>query len=181
MNIFVLGQSGSGKTPLSKLIGSKLGIPVISAGDWAVPVTPKAASKQDVIDETTKIAVANTRLDPNGCISYVKAKLSGPSIIEGIKNPRDFSSLFDPAQDLVVFLNRDNTPYRASVYEAGILVIDSYVNWLAGTGLLDKEKRVNFKYEIADLPSVADNFTKFFQYNDWCLICGEVGCGHQRA
>lgn len=185
MRIYVLGQSGSGKTPFSKMVGEKLNLPVISAGNWINGriSLDKQISKQKAIDLTTETSIKELRNDPDVCIDYVVQLLNmvgSDAIIEGIKNPRDFATLFDISKDLVIFLNRDKNPYTASSFEMGIVVIDHYVNWAASTGLLDQEKRVNFKYEISELPSVVENFVKFFNYMDWCLKCGGRGCEHQR-
>src|SRR6202030_1289981 len=97
--------------------------------------------------------------------------LNKPLIIEGCRNPSDFTQLFDPMHDIVIFLNRDNNPHQTTLFETGILVINSYVNWLANTQLLDREKRVCFEYKIEDLDKVIDNFIKFYNYHDWCKHC----------
>lgn len=180
MKIFILGASGSGQTPFAAMIGEKLGIKVASASDWLNKLSEgiSTKSKQEYIDTTTELAVRELRGNQNACFEFIKETndLSKPLIIEGCRNPKDFIQLFDPMKDVVVFLNRDANPYHTTAFEHGIVVIDGYVNWTAKVGLLDKEKRINFKYDIKELSSVVDNFVQFFKYKDWCLLCGDTGC-----
>lgn len=185
MKIFVIGQSGTGKTPFAKLVGEQLGMKAISASEWLNKLSDgkRMNTKQEHIDVLTEITLRELRENQDACGDFIRANhdLTQPLIIEGCRNPRDFVQLFDPMHDVVIFLNRESNPYHTTPFEMGILVIDSYVNWTAGIGLLDKEKRVCYAYKIDELPKVIDNFVKFFKYKDWCVICGDSGCKHQRS
>jgi hypothetical protein len=184
MKIFIFGQSGSGKTPFAEMVAQQLGVKFISASEWLKPITQDKVflTKQEHIDGLTAISINELRKNPDACVDYIRKThdLTQPLIIEGVRNPRDFMNLADFQRDAFVFLNRKPNPYRPSTFDRGVVVISDYVHWLVANGLTDKEKRVNFIYEIEELGDVVDNFVKFFQHKGWCLTCGDLGCEHQR-
>lgn len=185
MKVFVIGQSGSGKTPFAEMIAPRLGVPFYSASEWLKPITQGKAflTKQEHIDGLTAISIKELQKNPNACLDYLRANhdLTQPCVIEGVRNPRDFIHLVDLNKDLLVFLNRKPNPYRPSTFDRGVVVISDYVHWVVANGLMDKERRVNFMYEMEDLNNVVEDFVKFFEYKGWCVTCGDRGCAHTRG
>jgi len=181
--IFLFGARGSGKTPFADMVSKELGINIISVSQWLKPLTEELvfAHKQQQIDTVTNININELIKDPNGFVNYVKSFEDTPAIIDGICNIYDFSRLFDIRRDLIVFLNRNENPYKTNLFETGLLQIDSYLNWSAALGLIDKERRINYKFDMKDLREVADDFVKLFTWRGWCLQCGGAGCSHQKS
>jgi len=181
MNIWVLGANGSGKTPFAKMVSEALNIPLISVSDWLSPFIKGTIllTKQDQIDKTSEIAVREMIKDPDCIINWVRSRLAKPSIIEGIRSPYEFTKLANLREDVVIFLNRENNPYRTNELEAGLLVINAYVHWAANIGLLDKEKRISYSYQMEEVSDAAADFIKIFKWRGWCLECGGIGCEHQ--
>lgn len=185
MNIFVIGQSGCGKTPFAEMIAPKLGMKHISASEWLKPITEGKdfPTKQEHIDGLTAISILELQKNPNACVDYIRSKydLTHPMVIEGVRNPRDFLNLADMNRDVFVFLNRRPNPYRPSSFDRGVVVISDYVHWAVSNHLADKEKRVNFVYDVKELPNVVEDFVGWFQHKGWCVTCGDRGCEHSRS
>lgn len=185
MKIFIIGQSGSAKTPFADAISRALNVKFVSASDWLKPITgdAKFKTKQEHIDGLTAVTLRELHKNFDACTDYITATndLSAPLIIEGMRNPRDFVKMFDFRHDMVIFLNREDNPYRATQFERGIMVIDGYITWAVTNGLLDTERRVNFMFQPKDLDATVKNFIDFFRYKGWCVICGDRGCQHLRS
>lgn len=185
MKIFVLGRSGAGKTPFSDAVATQLGMKRISGSEWLKPLSEGMVfpTKQDHIDKLTALSIRELVKNPNAAVDYMKANhdLAQPVVIEGLRSPSDFFQLVDLRHDMVVFLNRDPNPYLSNAYESGLVVIDKYLKWAERNGFVDKERRVSYVYKIEELDEVIDNFVKFFQYRNWCVICGDRGCPHRRT
>ena len=184
MKIFVLGRSGAGKTPFADALATQLGMTRVSGSEWLKPLSEGMTfpTKQDHIDKLTALSLVELRKNPNAAVDYMRAThdLSKPTVIEGLRSPTDFFQLCDLRHDLVIFLNREPNPYQTNAYESGLVVIDKYLKWAERNGFVDKERRISYTYKIEELDEAIDNFIKFFQYRNWCVICGDCGCQHQR-
>jgi len=60
-------------------------------------------------------------------------------VIDGIRNPRDFINLFNPNKDKVVFVSKEKTEIKSTIFEKGIIVIKEYIKWLEENNLLENK------------------------------------------
>jgi hypothetical protein len=132
VKIFVIGPSESGKTPLARRTAEALGIPCHGASAWVRERWPKGSP----VDEMTRWAIEELRRDPGVSVKALHrhADLDAPCVIEGMRNPYDFVTCFDPRCDVVVVLRRDVSAVTA--FERGLIVIGAYLDWLRDAGLL---------------------------------------------
>jgi hypothetical protein len=141
MKIFICGVSRSGKTHLASLLSEELNAPYFSASGWLHELDPVRAKiaegegKQQYIDRLTAMSLEALQDDPNICIDYCLGKMRinrvTPTIIEGLRNPRDFLSLYDPAQDVVIWLTNEqvgDTP-ATSFEDIGLEAIMSCIEF----------------------------------------------------
>lgn len=122
MKIFIIGYSRSGKTTLAELMAKELGVKYCSASGWlhqmfdVMALCAKDETKQEYIERLTALSLDTLQTDPDVCIRYVRK--SQATIIEGIRNPRDFLELFDPITDVVIYCNRYDVQDAATNFEA---------------------------------------------------------------
>jgi hypothetical protein len=155
-NHFVIGSSRSGKTTYAKALAQKYGLQHISAGRWAreqylggYENTQHMTDDPDVVANMTAFSLAVIKAAPNTTIDYVRANydLARPSVIEGVRNPRDFMQLYDPVHDVVHRLVYRENPVPATRFEGGIEIIDSYMRWLQGNGLISECQYVVYEFD----------------------------------
>ncbi len=141
MKILILGNSGLGKSPFTRLLVKELpGIKIIGASAWIRSQLPQHAS----IEELTSLSKEQLKENPMVCVNYINAEHYGYdpaiSIIEGIRNPFDFTHLFDSRVDIAIFLSRAGVPPKSSFEGNGLEAIKSYVDFLLKEDLLDKRR-----------------------------------------
>lgn len=140
MKIFLIGFSGLGKTPLNKLLVTAMpGAQLISASEWVRSQCPPTAT----VAELTAFSNSNLARNPRSCIDFIASKYNlddGISIIDGIRNPFDFTNLFDYTKDVVIFLYRVGIYPKSSFEEKGILAIQKYVEFLRSENLVPKTR-----------------------------------------
>lgn len=126
--IFVLGASQSGKTTLAEKLAFKLGCLRVSAGAWLRALHP--SSDREVLDSASS---QELQRNPDYAINWVSAcciRITDSSnsniIIEGVRNPRDFHSLWDPNRDVCIFILNNNA-YTG--FDSGVLAIEESVAW----------------------------------------------------
>jgi hypothetical protein len=154
--LFVLGASGTGKTPLARQVAHGLQVPHVMASEWVRRVFPDdpGADRQSRIEAMTRFSLAALSLDPQACTAYLHRHhaLALPCVIEGMRNPADFVRTFDPRTDLVVTLELRTSALVRTGFEAGLEVIAAYVRWLVSVGLLQAERVQQFAHDdIAEL------------------------------
>lgn len=145
MKLFVLGRSGTGKTPVARQTAAALGVPHVGASEWVrrmFPALPEGApsqQRQEQIEQMTRFSLDELKRDPASCLAFLDRHhdLQRPCVIEGMRNPSDFVRTFDPRCDLVVVLEARGSPLQATGFEAGLDVIRGYLRWLVDNGLLD--------------------------------------------
>lgn len=72
-------------------------------------------------------------------------------VVDGVVSPKDFITLFDYNQDLVVFLNRTEGDVDSKDYEnIGVSVIRDYCFWLSSAGLLPRDKWYEFNFKMSE-------------------------------
>jgi hypothetical protein len=151
MRIFVLGRSHTGKTPFARRVAEALAIAHVGASAWVREVFPKGSD----IDVMTKFATEQLRANPNISVASLRSRLApdAHAVIEGMRNPYDFTCSFDPRTDHAVILDYTGAP-ESTAFERGIDVIRDYLAWLEGAGLLDAG-RVHL-YRFADYGAIGD-------------------------
>lgn len=146
MKVFVLGRSGTGKTPMAAQLAARLGLAHVRASAWARAGFPGAApgptaeapAKAAFVEAITAWATAELAQDPWVSVDHLagQAEVQGPCVIEGVRNPLDFVHLYDPRGDVVVWLELEDGP-AGTAFERGLDVIDAYLAWQAAAGLRD--------------------------------------------
>lgn len=136
MNIFVIGHSQSGKSTLSSLLSSDLGYDVISAGGW---VRKAFVGKNPTRKEMDEYSYAALKKNPNICRDYILAGMVEQqySIVEGIRNPRDFTFLYQPG-DMVIIIKLNPVIEESEFDAKGIAAIESYLEFEALTNDVKK-------------------------------------------
>jgi hypothetical protein len=70
-------------------------------------------------------------------------------VIDGVSSPRDFATLFDYQNDIVVFLNRTDSNHEYRDHEnIGTSVIRDYCFWMSAAGLLNKQRWLEYNFKI---------------------------------
>jgi hypothetical protein len=93
---------------------------------------------------------------------YEMMKVSGKEdtifVVDGIISPKDFGTLFDYRQDIVVFLNRTDNEHEYRDHEnIGVSVIRDYCFWMSAAGVLSKDRWVEYNFKI---PGEDSDFAK---------------------
>lgn len=115
MKIFVIGYSRTGKTPLAKMLADTLGFEHISGSVWIKQALKESdfegMSKQEAIDYMTSESMRYLKANPdtaaNVLVSQVAYFGGENTIVEGLRNPRDFRALYDSREDVVIYLERE--------------------------------------------------------------------------
>lgn len=148
--LFVLGASGTGKTPLAKAVAAALSVPHVMASEWVRRVFPEVpgADRQERIFAMTRFSLEALRRDPEAATAYLSRHyaLSLPCVIEGMRNPADFVRTFDPRSDLAVSLTYEGSALLRTGFEGGLDVIAAYLRWLVSVDLLDAKRVLDLSY-----------------------------------
>lgn len=180
-DLFIIGNSRSGKTSLAKRLAGDANF--ISASGWVrenAPAKTIDQTDEQYIEFLGEWSTRQLRKDPNISARYtllrmtlngtLPVRLGKPhQIIEGIRNPRDFSFLYRP-DDLVIRLNKVGNDFL-SKFEKGIAVIDQQLQWLVDNNLGQEALHLNIQeYECAngcEEPRVYDDCRG--EFNACCL------------
>ena len=148
-NVFVIGKSGSGKSPVSKAISAHYKIGYISGGGWVRSQFSEDASRQRLTSDMVEYTQSKLRKNPDVGLEYLMSSIEGPTVIEGLRNPRDFMHVFDPRYDHLVYLQYSRDVVE-STFDSGIEVIDSYASWLLQNKLLQPERCRRYCFDSYD-------------------------------
>lgn len=145
-NIFIVGTTKTGKTSLAKEIE---GYKLISGSEWVKAVFEPSSpdilpgSKQ-YLEEITEFSKGGLMQDPDLCINFIRSKYpieEGGFVIEGLRNPRDFVSLFRPHIDTFIAINIAVPMVEPTQFEAaGVAAINEIVLWWVNQGLLSQKR-----------------------------------------
>lgn len=133
MNVFVIGSSGSGKSTLAKKLVERYGFNHVkpSAGLRASNPQRDDETTRDYVQRITDVAIAKLQADPNYFIDYMRGQAANnANIYDGVRNPRDFVALFNPAEDLVVHVTSDDARDLTTFEHSGIAAIVCVANWM---------------------------------------------------
>lgn len=154
MNIFILGLSKSGKTTVSKAIANSLNFKYIDALSWMKSIFYSTELNSSFNDDEyqqfiTKWLIINPLLIINHVKEMTGIQLNCNFVIDGITSPKDFVSLFDYREDIVVFLNRINNESDNVDHEnIGISVSRDCCFWMSSAGLLNKNNWLEYNFQI---------------------------------
>jgi len=167
LKYFILGPTGSGKTTLAGLLGEKLKLPVITASGWTAdfskdlvkPTNPRL--RLNYAREMTKRSIEALKADRQRCLNWLKAQIEAASnncIIEGIRNPLDFVSLFEWGDKVIDFAVEEveiTTPFE----EVGLETIRNYLWWAALNNLILPSQHYSILEHDIDFQVVVDSLT----------------------
>jgi hypothetical protein len=102
---------------------------------------PPVADRAAFVEAITRFATARLRERPDACLAYLRSHhdLERACVLEGVRNPYDFAHLFDPRQDRVMLLNFTGERLPGTVFERGLEVIETYLEYLVEAGLIGTE------------------------------------------
>ncbi len=151
MKIFVIGQSGCGKTPFAENIARLLPFAHITSSAWVRSRFRSRApdeSRDSYIAAITEFSIEVLRNDPLACVSYMQAHhdLTKNCVVEGVRNPLVFFQLFDPRQDIVVFLRYEHNPFQKTAFEEGVDVIAHYIDYAKKIGLIGADRSITYTF-----------------------------------
>lgn len=143
-NIFVIGLSKVGKTPLSDQLAKPFGLTRVSGSEW-IRSTFVPTNSGNALAEITAASQKRLQENPDVCVGFITKKYNiverGGFVIEGLRNPRDFVLLFRPERDFVLFVTHPNNTLAPTAFETqGVDVIRSAVSWMTQNSLLDASR-----------------------------------------
>lgn len=134
MNVFIIGTSRTGKSTLSEIFFDS-GYNVIKASEYfrkSFKYTEDYfKDSNEFIHAITEFSKKELQKNPYVNIDYIKNNFSflDKNVIEGIRNPIDFSSLFNASEDIVIILKKVGGNISSTDFEEGIDIIENYMKW----------------------------------------------------
>lgn len=152
-NVYIVGHSKIGKSPLAARLASALRFAVVPGSEWIKKrYAPSMAAREDTatyIHEITQASREALTADPDACVEYIRAKHdvdAGGLVVDGLRNPRDFSRLYRPDVDLVLLLDYPANTIVPSEFERhGVAAIRETVNWLVDNGIASADRVAKVK------------------------------------
>lgn len=158
MKIFIVGLPGSGRTTVAKAIVEAHGYQYIDAMSWVRSTfrgIQKGEHPHQYEDEYQMYLTKRSNVNPWFVTDYIyeMMKVSGKEdavfVIDGITSPKDFTTMFDFRQDIIVFLNRtDNNGEFRDHENIGTSVIRDYCFWMSAAGLITKQRWLEYNFRI---------------------------------
>lgn len=166
MKVFIIGLPKSGNTRFAKALAEDTSTHYISASDWVQSTfrLPRQEESRDDYDQAYhEFYVKRIQINQNLCVDNVQQAMFAADgidafVIDGLIHPGDFTRLFDINKDVVVFLNRTDSPATPKDYEGvAVNVLRDYCLYLATLGLLPRERWLEYNYRI---PGEESDFVK---------------------
>lgn len=165
MNVYIIGEHLSGKTTVARALAEEPNYHYISGSGWLESTFRFPYPKENPFEfqeELFKFKVNRLIVDPyivsDNILDIMNAVDSDHYVVDGLVNPKDFIHLFDYNEDVIVFLNRTDSPEDSKNYESiAINVIRDYCLYLATVGLLPREKWLEYNFKI---PGEESDFVK---------------------
>lgn len=158
MKIFIVGMPKSGRTTVAKAVAAKHGWVYIDAMSW-VRSTYRARKEGEhpnqFEDDYQQYLTKRMQANPEFVINHVHEMMevcgneNSVFVIDGIASPKDFTTLFDYRQDIIVFLNRIDNEHEYRDHEnIGTSVIRDYCFWMSAAGVLNKARWIEYNFRI---------------------------------
>jgi len=145
MNIFILGKSGVGKTPLAKHLAEVYHMNYVKASEYfRSTYHSKESDRNKFIQGITTYSQKELSNNYRVNIDYLSPLHN--SVIEGIRNPIDFSNLFDFNKDIAIFLNTQNELLSTS-FENGIYCIQSILKWSVSQNITPSDHVISYSFD----------------------------------
>ncbi len=134
--LFILGPTRSGKSTLARKVADLLAGEdpvVVSGGGWVRARLPPECT----YEQRAAYALGALRLNPNAALDYLEplATTCRPTIVEGLRNPRDFCRLWNPATDVVVLTG--GLPLLPGFEAEGVRAIQAVIDFHVRMGLME--------------------------------------------
>lgn len=162
-NLFVIGLTKIGKSPLAAHLARALGLAAISGSEWVkARYTPRADNMTAYVAELTSYTCRTLAVDPDACVDFIRGKYEvnkGGYVVEGLRNPRDFTLLFRPDVDIVLFLEFARNEFQPTRFEErGVAAIHANVEWMTENKIVARQRVL--RYKINSLRGKAGHFTE---------------------
>lgn len=156
MKIFIIGISKTGKSTISKYLSEKYNVEHIQASasirNTFQYKEENYNTQQEFIEAITKYSIKLNQKEPYFISNYIinNYNLKKDVIIEGIRNPNNFFSLFDITKDKVIILDYLNNEINKTTFEKGIDVIKEYLKWNIEHNIIDSNRVQFLEYHNYD-------------------------------
>lgn len=153
--IWVIGATRSCKTALAQHGIAPLGFYMISTADFFRKQygQPDTYSRQFVFN-ISAFAAETLSKDPDCNIRYLQdiaKQQHKPCVIEGERNPVEFAKLYDPKNDMVIILNRQDVDVYDTAIERGIESIEKIVRWNISTGIAPQDSAMKLTFGLEEI------------------------------
>ena len=158
MKIFIIGLPRSGRTTVAQAIVEGHGYHYVDAMSWVrstfreiKPGEHPHQYEDDYQQYLTKRMQVNPWFVTDHVYEMMKVEGSEDAVfvIDGLTSPKDFTTLFDYRQDIVVFLNRVDNEHEYRDHEnIGTSVIRDYCFWMSAAGILNKQRWLEYNFRI---------------------------------
>lgn len=154
-NIFIIGDTKCGKTTLAKKIAEKLNFKHISASQIIRDGFTGNKESPTFTKEITDYSIEKLKLNPNYIINDLAKKHIGLGgfVIEGCRNPRDFSSLFSYNDDYVISITNYSASDPQPFEKYGLIAIRAIIDFYEKTTLLNSNNIFRIVMAYVDGPS----------------------------
>ena len=158
MKVFIVGLPKSGRTTVAKALVKAHDWKYIDAMSW-VRSTFRAHKDgehlQQYEDDYQQYLTKRTMINPWFVSDHIAEmmRVGGDNnnifVIDGVASPKDFVSLFDFREDIIIFLNRTDNEYEYRDHEnIGTSVIRDYCFWMSAAGLLTKNRWLEYNFKM---------------------------------
>jgi adenylate kinase family enzyme len=159
MKIFIIGLPKSGRTTVAQALSEGPRRQYIDATGWIRSTfrePQEGEHLQQFEDEYHRYLSMRMMVNPFFVTDHVRdmievsqSKTVKTFVIDGVFAPKDFTSLFDYREDMVIFLNRTDNETDVKDHEnIGVSVMRDYCFWMSSAGLLPKERWLEYNFRI---------------------------------
>lgn len=172
MKIFVVGYTGTGKTSIATWIAEDIGGTLISGSSWIkkeLPEIEKMCDRESAVELMTKTSQSLLSKDHRCAAKVISAEVAlatGTPVIEGLRNPTDFVELYNPSEDLIIYISRSTSKSKdrqhkfqaATAFERlGIAAIKSYVDFCISVNGIVRANIIDFDWQSCEVSGILED------------------------